>query len=337
MPEPAVPRRRLGTGGLEVSAQGLGTLGMVQSYGRADEPEALATIARAIELGIFLLDTADVYGEGRSERLVGRAIAGRRHEVVLESKFGNVIRPDGTRTIDGRPQYVRTACEASLARLATDHLDLYYLHRVDPTVPIEETVGAMARLVEAGLVRHLGLSEVSAPTLERACAIHPIAALQSEWSLWSRDLEHEVLPVARRLGVGIVAYAPLGRGFLTGRLTANDSFEPDDVRRTNPRFVDGNFERNLAVLGRVTEIASAKGITPGQLALAWLLAQGDDVVPIPGTKRRRYLEENAAACAVRLTTDDLARLDEIAAPGAWAGERYAQPSMTVYGDTPPLS
>ncbi len=333
MPESSVPRRRLG--GLEVSAEGLGTLGMVQSYGRGDEAEAIATIQRAIDLGVFFIDTADVYGQGRSESLVGRAIAGRRHEIALASKFGNVIRPDGTRTFDGRPEYVRTACEASLGRLGTDHLDLYYLHRVDPTVPIEETVGAMARLVEAGLVRHLGLSEVSVRTLERACAVHPIAALQNEWSLWTRDMEPEVLPAARRLGVGIVAYCPLGRGFLTGRVTANDAFEADDVRRTSPRFVGDNFRRNLALLERVEEIAAAKGITPAQLALAWLLAQGDDVVPIPGTKRRRYLEENAGACGVRLTADDLRRLDELAPRGAWAGDRYAQAAQAAYGETPP--
>ncbi|MBU6424276.1 MAG: aldo/keto reductase [Chloroflexota bacterium] len=309
---------------------------MVQSYGRGDEAEAIATIHRAIEIGVFLIDTADIYGDGRSESLVGRAIAGRRHEVVLASKFGNVILPDGRRVIDGRPEYVRAAFEASLARLGTDHLDLYYVHRVDPTVPIEETVGAMTRLVEAGHVRYLGLSEVSARTLERACRVHPIAALQSEWSLWTRDVEPEVLPVARSLGVGIVPYCPLGRGFLSGRVTASDAFEADDVRRTSPRFVGDNFRRNLAVLERVKEMAAERAITPAQLALAWLLAQGNDVVPIPGTKRRRYLEENAAATSVRLTADDLARLDEIVAPEAWSGGRYPEAQRAVYGETPSL-
>jgi aryl-alcohol dehydrogenase-like predicted oxidoreductase len=320
-------RRKLGTQGLEVSAEGLGCMGMSEFYGRADEGEAIATIHRAIELGVDFLDTADMYGPFTNELLVGRAIADRRDKVVLATKFGNERREDGSWVgINGKPEYVRSACEASLRRLGVEHIDLYYQHRVDKTVPIEETVGAMAALVEEGKVRHLGLSEASPETIRRASEVHPISALQTEYSLWTRDPEAEVLPTVRELGIGFVAYSPLGRGFLSGRFRSPDDLPADDFRHNHPRFQGENFRRNLELVERVREIAEEKGVTPGQLALAWVLAQGNDVVPIPGTKRREYLEENVAATEIELTADDLARLDEAAPRGVTSGDRYADMS-----------
>jgi aryl-alcohol dehydrogenase-like predicted oxidoreductase len=320
-------------GSLTVSALGLGCMGMSQMYGAADRDESLATIARALDLGVTFLDTSDVYGDGHNEELVGEAIAGRRDEVQLATKFSLSRNDRGGMDIDGRPENVRACAEASLRRLKVDVIDLYYQHRVDPRVPIEDTVGAMAELVQQGKVRSLGLSEASAASLRRAAAVHPIAALQSEWSLWTRDLEREVLGVARELGIGIVPFSPLGRGFLTGAITSPDDFGPDDWRRGHPRFTGDAFAANLRLVDAVRELASAKGCTPGQLALAWVLAQGDDVVPIPGTKRVRYLEENAGAAGVELSADDLARLDAIAPPGAAQGSRYVDASY-AYGDSP---
>jgi aryl-alcohol dehydrogenase-like predicted oxidoreductase len=330
-----LPTRQLGDG-LAVSAQGLGCMGMSQSYGPADRGESIATIHRALDLGVTFLDTADVYGLGHNEELVGEAIRDRRDGVVLATKF-SIVRDGDQQRIDGRPDYVRQACDASLRRLGIDHIDLYYQHRVDPTVPIEDTVGAMAGLVVAGKVRQLGLSEASAASLERAVAVHPIAALQSEWSLWTRDLEGSasgdgVLATARKHGIGIVPFSPLGRGFLTGAIRSPDDFGPDDFRRHNPRFAGENFRANLRLVDEVTAIAAEKGCTPGQLALAWVMAQGEDVVPIPGTKRRSYLEDNVAAASVRLDHVDLDRLDAIAPAGAAAGERY--PFRHSYGDSP---
>jgi aryl-alcohol dehydrogenase-like predicted oxidoreductase len=326
-----IPTRELGHSGLTVSALGLGCMGMSQSYGPADRDESVATVHRALDLGVFFLDTADIYGVGHNEELVGEAIRGRRDEVVLATKFS--IRRDGDRQrVDGRPEYVYEACDASLRRLGVDHIDLYYQHRVDPEVPIEDTVGAMAGLVDAGKVRHLGLSEASVRSIERAVAVHPIAALQSEWSLWTRDLESEVVTTAREHGIGIVPFSPLGRGFLTGAITSPDDFGEDDFRRNNPRFKGDNFRANLRLVEEVRRLADDKGCTAGQLALAWVLAQGDDVVPIPGTKRRSYLEENVAAAAIRLTDDELAALAKILPPEAAAGERY--PFAHTYGDSP---
>ncbi|HEY6541374.1 MAG TPA: aldo/keto reductase [Ktedonobacteraceae bacterium] len=330
MSDSIIPTRALGRQGLVVSALDLGCMGMSQSYGPADERESIATIHRAIELGMFFLDTANVYGDGHNERLVGRAIADRRNRVILATKFG-LRRDDGSMGISGRPEYVKACCDESLARLGVEHIDLYYQHRVDPDVPIEDTVGAMAELVQAGKVRYLGLSEASVDSLERAAATHPITALQSEWSLWSRDLEDEVLPVARRLGIGIVPYSPLGRGFLTGAITSPDDFAPDDFRRNNPRFQGENFHRNLDLVEEVRRLADEKHITAGQLALAWLLAQGEDVVPIPGTKRRANVEQNAGACAINLSPDDLQRLEAVAPRGAWSGTRYATARQSTYG------
>jgi aryl-alcohol dehydrogenase-like predicted oxidoreductase len=326
-----LPSRALGRSGLETSAQGLGCMGMSFAYGPSDEAEATATIHRAIDLGVTFLDTADMYGIGANEALVGKAIADRRDEVTLATKFGIVLDPaDPTvRGVRGDPDYVRQACDASLQRLGLDHIDLYYQHRPDTNVPIEDTVGAMAGLVEAGKVRYLGLSEASAATIRRAAAVHPIAALQSEWSLFSRDIEAEVLPTCRELGIGLVPYSPLGRGLLTGTVSSLDDLSEGDFRRTQPRFQGENLEANLRLVAVVRDIAEAKGATPGQVALAWVQAQGDDVVPIPGTKRRTYLEQNVAALDVELTAEDLARLDVLAP----TGDRYAD--MTFVGrDTP---
>jgi aryl-alcohol dehydrogenase-like predicted oxidoreductase len=305
-------------------------MGMSEFYGARDEPESIATIHRALDLGVSLLDTADMYGPFTNEQLVGRAIAGRRHEVVLATKFGNERAPDGTRIgVNGRPEYVRSACDASLTRLGVDHIDLYYQHRVDPATPIEDTVGAMAELVAAGKVRHLGLSEAAPATVRRAHAVHPITALQTEWSLWTRDPEVDgVLDTVRELGIGFVAYSPLGRGFLSGTIRTPEDLAGDDFRRHNPRFQGENFHKNLELVERVTGIAEAKGVRPSQLALAWVLAQGDDVVPIPGTKRRTYLEQNVAADDIRLTEDELRRIDEVLPVGAATGDRY--------GDMTPL-
>jgi aryl-alcohol dehydrogenase-like predicted oxidoreductase len=319
-------QRALGTQGLTVSAIGLGCMGMSQSYGPADEDESLATIDRALELGVTFLDTANVYGLGHNEQFVGRALAGRRDEVVLATKFGIAGFEDGKMVVNGQPDYVRECCDESLARLDVETIDLYYLHRVDKSTPIEETVGAMAELVTAGKVRHLGLSEASAATIRRAHATHPITALQSEWSLFHRDAEDEVLGTLRELGIGFVPFSPLGRGFLTGEIQSPDDFDASDMRRGNPRLQGENFDRNLQLVDRVKEMATAKGCTPAQLALAWLVAQGDDVVPIPGTKRQRYVEQNAGALDVTLTADELARLDELLPIGAAAGPRYADMS-----------
>ena len=316
-------QRTLGGQGLVVSALGLGCMGMSQSYGPADEQESVATIHRAIDLGMTFLDTADVYGLFANERLVGGAIAGRRDEVVLATKFGNQRRADGTFVrVNGEPEYVRQACDGSLERLGVDHIDLYYQHRVDRSVPVEDTWGAMAELVEAGKVRHLGISEAAPETVRRAHAVHPISAGQYEWSLFTRDLEDELLATLRELGIGAVAYSPLGRGFLSGRITSPDDFGEDDFRRNHPRFTGENFARNLELVGRVRELAAGKGVTPSQLAIAWVLAQGSDVVPIPGTKRRSYLEENAGAPEVELTSEDLAAIEEVTPRGSAAGERY---------------
>ena len=321
-------QRKLGQEGLEVSALGLGCMGMSAFYGTTDDEESLATLHRALELGVTLLDTADVYGPFTNERLVGQAVAGRRDEVVLATKFGNESAEDGTRLgINGRPDYVRRACDASLKRLGVDHIDLYYQHRVDPDVPVEETWGAMKELVEAGKVRYLGISEAAPQTIRRAHAVHPVTALQSEYSLWSRDPEDALLPTLRELGIGFVPYSPLGRGFLTGQIQSPDDFADDDFRRTSPRFQGENFDRNLELVGRVRTLAEEKGVTPGQLALAWLLAQGDDIVPIPGTKRRAYLEENVGAADLELTDEDLRRIDEVAPAGVAAGERYDAVNM----------
>ena len=315
--------RALGRQGLTVPELGLGCMGMSEFYGAPDETESIATIHRALDLGVTFLDTADMYGRSHNEDLVGRAIAGRRDGVVLATKFGIVRSDDPTqRGVNGRPDYVKEACDASLKRLGVDHIDLYYKHRVDPNVPIEETVGAMAELVAAGKVLYLGLSEAAPATIRRAHAVHPISALQTEYSLWSRDPEDEVLPTVRELGIGFVAYSPLGRGFLTGSIKSPDDFAPDDFRRNSPRFKGENFGRNLDLVDRVRELAGRKGCTPSQLALAWLLAQGQDIVPIPGTKRRAYLEENVGATDVTLSGEDLARIDEVAPKGAAAGQRY---------------
>src|ERR671920_296779 len=321
-------KRTLGNQGLVVSELGLGCMGMSEFYGTGDEDEAVATIHRALDLGITFLDTADMYGPFTNEKLVGRAIADRRDDVVLATKFGNVRGENGERLgIDGSPEYVRRACDASLQRLGVEHIDLYYQHRVDRNVPIEETIGAMQRLVEAGKVRHLGMSEASAETLRRAAAVHPIAALQSEYSLWTRDVEAEILPACRELGIGFVAYSPLGRGFLTGRFEKPEDLPEDDRRRQFPRFREENFRQNMRLVERVREVAAEKGCEPSQLALAWVLAQGPDVVPIPGTKRRKYLEENAGAVGVELSAEDLRRIEEVLSGAAVAGARYPEQSM----------
>jgi aryl-alcohol dehydrogenase-like predicted oxidoreductase len=327
-----VKNRQLGRDGPMVSAIGLGCMGMSEGYGARDEREAIATIHHALDLGLNFLDTADIYGPHTNEILVGRAIRERRSEVILATKFGFVTHPDeaGPRKIDGRAEYVARACEASLRRLGVDTIDVYYLHRLDPSVPIEDTVGAMAKLVRAGKVRHLGLSEVGPMTLERASAVHPIVALQSEYSLWTRDPEENgALDACRRLGIGFVPFSPLGRGFLTGAIRSPEDFAEDDFRRNHPRFQGENFARNLRLVDEIRRVAQTKGCTPGQLALAWVLAQGNDVVPIPGTKRRAYLEENIAAADIELQPEELTALDAIFPPDAAAGQRYAEQMMAL--------
>lgn len=332
MGEQEVRARRLGE--LEVSAQGLGCMGMSEFYGETDDAESSATIHRALELGVTLLDTADMYGFGRNEELVGRAIAGRRDQVVLATKFG-IVRDENdpsARGIRGDAAYVRQAAEASLRRLGVDHIDLYYQHRVDPDVPIEETVSAMAELVAEGKVRHLGLSEAGAETIRKARSVHPIAAVQTEWSLWSREIEDEVVPTCRELGIGLVPYSPLGRGFLTGRFTSRADFGDGDYRQeVQPRMAEGNLERNLAIVEALRELAGRKGVTAGQLALAWVQHQGADVVPIPGTKRRKYLEENVAATGVELSASELAEIETAVPAEVVAGARYPEAAMKLVG------
>jgi aryl-alcohol dehydrogenase-like predicted oxidoreductase len=324
----ALQHRKLGTQGLVVPAMGLGCMGMSDFYGTRDERESIATIDRAIELGVSFLDTADVYGPSTNEKLIGQCVRGRRDQFILATKFGNRRTPDGGwASVTGAPEYVRQACDASLQRLGVDHIDLYYQHRVDPRVPIEDTVAAMADLVRQGKVRYLGLSEAAPATIRRAHRVHPITALQTEYSLWTRDAEAEILPTVRELGIGFVAYSPLGRGFLTGRFKRADDLTPDDVRRRHPRFQDENLKRNLAIVDRLESLASEQGVTPAQLALAWVMAKGEDIVPIPGTKHRSYLEQNVAACAIRLGAEEVARLDQAFPPGMTAGSRYADMSM----------
>ncbi|MFO7181462.1 MAG: aldo/keto reductase [Pseudomonadota bacterium] len=321
-------RRRLGNQGLEVSEIGLGCMGMSEFYGPTDEAESIATIHRAIDLGVNFFDTADMYGPFKNEELLGRAIRGKREGLVIATKFGNVRGADGSFLgINGRPEYVRSAAEASLRRLGIETIDLYYQHRVDPTVPIEETVGAMAELVKAGKVRYLGLSEASVQTIRRAHAVHPISALQTEYSLWSRESEDEILPALRALGIGFVAYSPLGRGFLSGAIKKPEDLAPDDRRRFFPRFQGENFQKNLELVERVSAFAQKRGVTPAELAIAWVLAQGSDIVPIPGTKRRKYLEQNVRAAEIQLTAEELAELDAAAPKGSAVGDRY--PDMST--------
>jgi len=320
--------RKLGRQGLEVSALGLGCMGMSDFYGGRDEAESVATINRALDLGVTFLDTADMYGVGANEELVGRVVRERRDWIIVATKFGNVRGPDGSfKGVNGRPDYVRAACDASLKRTGLDFIDLYYQHRVDPEVPIEETVGAMADLVSAGKVKYLGLSEAAPATIRRAHAVHPITALQTEYSLWSRDVEDQILPTVRELGIGFVPYSPLGRGFLTGQFKTPDDLDAGDTRRNHPRFQGEAFQKNLDLVAAIGVMAADKGCTPAQLALAWVLRQGEDIVPIPGTKRRKYLEENLGALDVELSDADLARIDDILPPGAAQGTRYPDASM----------
>jgi aryl-alcohol dehydrogenase-like predicted oxidoreductase len=331
--EQTMKTRKLGKQGLAVSTVGLGCMGMSEFYGARDDKESIATIHRALALGVTLLDTADVYGPHLNEELVGRAIQGRRERLMIATKFGIVRDPKNpnVRTVSGKPDYVRSSCEGSLRRLKVDVIDLYYQHRVDPNTPIEETVGAMAQLVKEGKVRYLGLSEAGAQTLRRAHAVHPITALQNEYSLWTRDPEDEMLPTCRELGIGLVAYSPLGRGFLTGRFKKFEDLPADDYRRVSPRFQGENFQRNLDLLKRIEGLAAQKHCTSSQLALAWVLAQGEDIVPIPGTKQRKYLEENVTATKIQLTREDLARISEVAPVGIAAGTRYPEHMMHMVG------